>query len=253
MKKYLVLVGEHRERGEVFNRGDILVSPFDLVALFINSFRDLGNATDQEIAAAGLSEDSSSAGDLVFSNFISTLGYLDIEGNSDITSITIKDTTEVHYGMYFSDLPGLTDFVADSLVSVNNSIFIDPGCSGLINLSFENLTTVGQTLSFRELGTRELHLPKLVSTGNFQVKDFPLDVIDLPLWHPVNNTNVAFTNCGLSEANVDLMLAKAVANAEYVTGILDLSGVSNSAPSAQGLLDKATLAGRVPGVQVTTN
>lgn len=185
-----------------------------------------------------------SPGDLVFSGFTNGLGYLDIEGSAGVKTITITNTTEITYGAYCSDLPNLTSYVADSVVSISQSLFFASGCTRLANISFASLASVTSSIFIDGAAISTLSFPQLVSTGNFIMRHMTLDTIDLPLWFPANGTTIEFVDCGLTEAMVDARLANAVASAGFVSGALDLSGASNAAPSAAGLLDKATLEGR---------
>jgi phosphoglucomutase len=67
---------------------------------------------------------------------------------------------------------------------------------------------------------------------------------------PDNGQTVSFLGDALNQASVDSILAIAVASG-VTTIIIDLTGGTNSSPSAAGLIDKATLNGL--GNTVTTN
>lgn len=83
-------------------------------------------------------------------------------------------------------------------------------------------------------------------TGNPSLTD-----IVLLSWVPSNGGDYNFSDNALSADTVNLALAQGVANAGFVTGVLNLSGGTNAAPTGQGIADAATLSGR--GVTVTTN
>jgi hypothetical protein len=98
-----------------------------------------------------------------------------------------------------------------------------------------------------------LSLPALVTTNNsFTFRNNSIATsFSAPNWLPTNNINIVFTGNALDQASVDGVLARCVANAGYVSGLVQLDGGTNSAPSVTGAADVATLTGR--GVTVTTN
>jgi hypothetical protein len=78
-----------------------------------------------------------------------------------------------------------------------------------------------------------------------------LTSVTLPFWEPFDAQDVSFGTNHLDQRSVDNVLARCVANGTYVSGIVNLVGGANSAPSAQGILDAGTLAAR--GVTVFHN
>lgn len=78
-----------------------------------------------------------------------------------------------------------------------------------------------------------------------------LATIDFPLLTLTNSRNYNFSANALTAAGVNQILARGVASASYVSGTISLDGGTNSAPSGQGVADKATLIGR--GCTVNTN
>jgi len=75
--------------------------------------------------------------------------------------------------------------------------------------------------------------------------------VDLSSYLPTDNTHQDFSNCALTAASVNHILARCVANPAYIFGVVSLSGGTNAAPTGQGIMDRATLRRR--GVVVTTN
>lgn len=179
---------------------------------------------------------------------------------------------------------GMVDLVSlkyNSLVSANNagnSLGIEiASCPNLTTLQFNVLTTtddfavsaIGATsLSFPLLATVQMNasgmriegnpnlvtlsIPAFTNCFNFFVRDNPaLTTITITAWSPANGDQCNFQNNALSQATVDSILAKAVANAGYVTGQIFLDGGTNSAPSAGGLVNAGILTGR--GVAVSHN
>lgn len=92
----------------------------------------------------------------------------------------------------------------------------------------------------------------LGDVGYFSIDSNPaLTHIDMPKFVPLNGMNHLFDSNALDQATVDQIIDRFVANAGFVSGLLLLSGGTNSAPSAAGLLGKAILNGRQPGLCVT--
>ena len=110
------------------------------------------------------------------------------------------------------------------------------GCSALSSLSLP-------LLNHGEMGLPALFLHTLPSLSTFS----------LPSYNWGYSSGVNFTlNGGLSQATVDGFLAQAVSQTgPGGAGPIYLNGAGASAPSAQGLIDKATLQSR--GFTVTTN
>jgi hypothetical protein len=124
-----------------------------------------------------------------------------------------------------------------ALTSVNLDVLNAAGvlqveqCSALTSLSFPQLISTSTSLKLS-------HCTALTS-------------ISLPLWLPVDGQQVICSDNALDQTSVDLILARCVANAAFVSGAVSLNGGTNATPSASGLTDKATLTGR--GVTVLTN
>lgn len=104
------------------------------------------------------------------------------------------------------------------------------GAGPLVSISAPNLATVGGDMFFTS------H-PSLVS-------------VSLPVFVPTNGKTISFNSGALSATSVNHILARCVA-AGLTASTIDLSGGTSSAPTGQGIADKATLIGN--GCTVTTN
>lgn len=95
--------------------------------------------------------------------------------------------------------------------------------------------------------------PSLTSTGTLAIEsNVILTTISVPLWSPTNGSFVYCDGNALDVESVDHILSRCVANAEYVSGTIDLSGGTNAAPSSVGEgSDYETLVNR--GVSVVVN
>lgn len=130
--------------------------------------------------------------------------------------------------------------------------------SELVTFSAPNLTTLTDSLYDYSYITdnpilESCSLPVFAPTGSLDIKNNPsLTTIDVSgLSGAANNINFNFSNNALSAATVNHILARLVANANYVTGYVDLSGGTNAAPTGQGITDMNTLIAR--GVSFSTN
>lgn len=152
-------------------------------------------------------------------------------GTPKITSIDLRSLVSVGGAPFSIDtLAFLTSLRLDSLVSVGGALELD-SFAILTSLSIPNLTTV----------------PDDVGVANCPM----LTVLDLSSWIPNNGSVHAFNGNALLAASVNALLARGVANAGFVSGMLNIGGGTNAAPTGQGVVDKATLIGR--GVTVLTN
>ncbi len=110
-------------------------------------------------------------------------------------------------------------------------------CESLIALNLSSLVFVGADFHIADcLILTELSLPSLASiSGSIRANNATqLNIVSFPLYLPVNGSGFQFFNCSLSETSVDHILARCVANPAYVSGTIDLSGGTSSAPSSVG-------------------
>jgi hypothetical protein len=142
-----------------------------------------------------------------------------------------------------------------NLTSVTYSIEINGGGNNTVTeISFPSLTTVGGQSSISSWSALQtLNISSLSQLySNFLVSNSESleNVLISPLLSLPEGSVITFIGCALSETSVDAILSALVQG--IVTNCsIDLSGGTNSAPSAQGLLDKATL--ETNGCTVTTN
>lgn len=158
------------------------------------------------------------------------------------------------------DGSGLITYQGD-YTTVDNYIWFG-GTTTLTNISFPNLTACAQN------GGASLHItdnqsliqfdaPLLVDGGTvvsgFTIKDNPLLVaIDLSSLIMDAGKTYDFRNNALAEGDVNAILARGAASLPGFTGgSLLLQGGTNHAPTGQGIIDAAAIAGN--GNIVTTN
>lgn len=123
----------------------------------------------------------------------------------------------------------------------------------LIVLTLTLLQTVGGAFTLTgNVALTSLNLPAFVSAASFAASGCTaLTTISFPNYVPPNGGAINFGGAALTQASVDHVLARAVANAAYVTGTITLNGGTSASPGTQGQTDKATLQAR--GVTVLTN
>lgn len=144
-----------------------------------------------------------------------------------------------------------------ALVSSAGSISIIYNES-LTNIMLDKLVFVHRWMTFYDndaLAT--LNLPELVSVATFPWQGLSargcanLANVSLPKYLPTNGRLQTFDGCALTQASVDHILARCVAAPGYVSGTVDVSLGTSSAPSAAGLTNVAILQAR--GVTVNHN
>lgn len=166
-----------------------------------------------------------------------------------ITSLTINISTNPELSI--TSATDLASLSFPNLVSITKGGFEITGNTSLSSLNLSALETVYGTLSIAGNLLTSLDLGSL-ATAIVSINDNPnLTDITLTNFVPTNDTENYFSENALSAATVNAILARFVANAAFVTGVIDLSGGTNAAPTGQGLTDVTTLRGR--GVTVTIN
>jgi hypothetical protein len=129
------------------------------------------------------------------------------------------------------------EYASDPLAAYSNSV-VQTVATYVSFTACPNLTSVS--------------IPNLISTGAITCSGCPvLTSIVLTSFVPADGSIFDFTANALTTATINAFLAVCVANAGYVSGSIDFSGGTNSAPIGAGIADLATLLGR--GVTVTTN
>lgn len=193
-------------------------------------------------------------------SFSTGFGLL-VLGNSALVSVSCPNLISVTSTAFRGTLnitsnAALVSLNFDALTSIEGDCTIISNAT-LAAISLPSLVSVGAVASgFLLTGNTllaSLSLPSLV-TSSFALNASGLanlTTVVLTSYLPSNTRAQNFGGCALTQASVDHILARCVANAAYVSGTVTLNGGTNATPSAQGLLDKATLIGR--GCTVTTN
>jgi len=184
---------------------------------------------------------------------------VDLHDNEDLVGIHLDDITAIGGSQLvsFATCPNNEAVSWNSLTSLDGTLD-HSGCPAQteVILSALSTTAASSTLNLYDCATMDtLDLSALVTIGASAV----VDAYDNPLlvtpalgnFTAGNNATINFSGCALDEATVDHILARCVVNAGFVSGIVDLSGGTNAAPSVAGAADASTLTGR--GVTVTTN
>jgi len=200
---------------------------------------------------------------------------LEISGLDALGTTSLDITVPILGGIVIESFANLLSITSSSLVQSNNftiqnnpllqtvslsafvglairdfSIVASPFLASLSLPVFANVfgfTLVGPT------ALTSLSLPALSTiSDNIQIFDHPLlTTLSIPSVVFTNNKTYYFVNNAFPAAMVNSLLAQAVSNAGFTTGIFDLSGAGNAAPTGQGIIDKGVLLGR--GVTLTTN
>lgn len=176
--------------------------------------------------------------DLVFSAATSGSGFQLFLGPTTKTlsfpNLVSIDPLGVSFtGLSVGLATNMTSISAPLLSIIGGAGLLIQGLSSITSLSFPSLTHVlsGITIKLNPL----------------------LTTISIPSYNVLNTETFDFSGNALTASTVNAILARLVLNPGYVSGVLDLSGGTNAAPTGQGIVDKATLIGRIPGVTVTTN
>ena len=174
-----------------------------------------------------------------------------------LTTISCPNVTEIDIegvhdeSVSISGLSALTSVSFPKLVEVGSPISIED-CYLLSALDLSSLTTVAQLLNIYSFQGTSLNLSSLVTADNMTIKSGDnLTSIDLSSLVPTSGGEYDFSWNALTAASVNAILARFVANAEFVSGTIDLSSGTNAAPTGQGLTDVDTL--RARGVTVRVN
>lgn len=145
---------------------------------------------------------------------------------------------------------GFLDFQNTSVVSLSNSHLTHIYSFGLQGASYYG----GPAISIynHNESLTSLSLPNVIYLDSAQVSNCPsLTEVNLPSWIPSYGHSYIFQYNALNAGSVNHILSRAAANTDYTSGILDLSGGTNAAPTGQGITDKNTMISR--GVYVYTN
>lgn len=174
-----------------------------------------------------------------------------------LTSISAPNLTDIKSALTNSSIStnvSLTSLNLPLLATVSSNGLTISGNTALVTLSLPSLTSVAT--AFAATGNTlmtTLNMPSLVSLGGTLALTTNPALANLALgsYVPLNGRIHTITGAALTDVSVNALLARCVASAAYVTGTVDVSGGTSSAPTGQGIVDKATLQGR--GVTVNTN
>jgi len=215
-----------------------------------------------------LNETSETRWDVINTGAQSGLNVGGSSFNSSLVTFSAPYLTSVYAGIVFNGLTigqaVVTVDGAPALTTVNMpALQTAPKLritgSGVTSVTLTALTTVGTLASafcnFQLAcpALTSIALPSLVTVRGGLAFNGSTNLVSvtLPVYLPSNGMDQNFLACALNQTTVDLILARCVANAAYVSGTVTLNGGTNSTPSAAGLADKATLVGR--GCVVTNN
>lgn len=190
-----------------------------------------------------------------------TMMGLSIAASPSLASISFPNLTGIDPGdleswdNQFNANPVLVSFSAPNLTYVSGLL----GLTGNTQLSSINLSSV-QTVSFGSFSITNcaitsLDLHSLVTAGEgLSISNCAALVsVDISSLVPTNAHVYDLSANALDATTVNLLLARAVANAAYTAGSINLQGGTNAAPTGQGIIDKATLEGRAGPITVLTN
>lgn len=182
----------------------------------------------------------------------STNGQTSVNNNPKLTTISFPVLTSVNTEFDVAgnatlvslSCPVLTDILGGDFDNTNNPL--------LTSESFPLLTSVGGSwYGSGNSSLATLDLPQFQSLGgDFGWSNTGLVTVNVPMILFPDGWNVQFNGGHLNEASVNHILSKLVASG-VSTDSIDLSGGTNSPPTGQGLIDKATLIAN--GNIVTTN
>lgn len=170
-----------------------------------------------------------------------------------LSSLDLSSLVSVGGDLSITNLQNLLTIDLSSLQTVSGGFNVVM-CSLLNSINLPSLTTSGD-IHFTSLSAlTNIDISALTSGGDFIIADDDsplLSTIDVSGFLPVNTKEFRAHGCALTETTVNSILARHVANPAYASGTIDLAGGTSSAPTGQGIIDKATLALR--GVGVGTN
>lgn len=195
-----------------------------------------------------------------------------VYGNADLTSISLPLLATAG-GASFHTNPLVTSYSFPSLQSCAAGLDVST-CDALLSVSCPVLVSVPSLIMNSNPVLTGMSVPSLQSVGGVNSLSCPsLQGIEFPAYGAVFVSadfsfctaleDISFNgavlpdgvvfgaiDCALNQATVDRILLAGVSGA-ITSNTIDLSGGTNSTPSAAGLLSKATLIGN--GVTVATN
>lgn len=240
------------------------------------------NLNPQRFLCPYFDQDSNGVTSITFRRTTMTGGVL-IENLDTLLTVSSTTLTEIEPGsdtalptfptgssVYITLCDALTTVSFPNLTSIGESLVLGT-CAALTTINFDSLQKLGLWCDDPVSGFFQLSIsgnnsltslslpsfvdfddPTQVSYTEVAVENNPLlTTVSMPAFLPNNGISVLFRSNALTQASVDHILARCVANAAFVSGVVRLNGGTNAAPSVTGAADKATLIGR--GVTVVTN
>lgn len=170
-----------------------------------------------------------------------------------LTSLALPSLETIGQHFRIENNPSIETMDLSSFETVGENLNIAVNES-LTTLDLSALTSGGRDIAIQQNSVlTTIDLSALISTASqIRIVFNPnLTTIDLSALVPNNGSVDFYSNNALTAATVNHILARYVANAEYVSGTLTLSDGTNAAPTGQGLLDVIAL--RARGVTVLVN
>lgn len=207
----------------------------NLIATSLDNFTLQGDAQDFSLSFPNLSTaqviiiDNNALTSISLPS-LSTFGQLQVTQNAALPSLSF---------------PSLTSTIGGGVLEISSNALIP-------SLSFPALTALHELQANSNPSLTSISLPVLVSntvtvvvTGNASLVSW-----SSPVWIMTDGLTYNFSGNALTAASVNHILARGIASG-LTSGDLDLSGGTSSAPTGQGITDKADLI--TAGVNVTTN
>lgn len=214
------------------------------------------DSINRQLAAIGVTDQTTFD---VFANYIGyttggTPSYQDMQVAWTPSNVTLAD--KLGFISQFNDpnaLPGITSLHFKQSVS-SDGLSIQ-GCPDLTSVTID-WTSVGTGLTINACPLLVSFTAASIVTSEQQLKisNCPLlTSLSFPSLTGQDYSAFTFTGLGLDAASVNGILAMLVAIPTWPNGgvTVDTSGGTSAAPTGQGILDKATLNGRVPGCAIT--
>lgn len=212
-------------------------------------------------------------------------GNIEYKGNVEIegaTSLTFQSVNLL--GGVYLDGQGLS--VSPITISFPNATTVDPDAnanasieivemSALVSFDAPMLSVVGTLIQIKACDVLTgINLSSLISVGykliisnnnslivislpNFTggIIEFPSNVnltdVSIPSFLPANGDNLTITSAALTLTSADHILSRCVANASYISGIVNISGGTSAAPTQGPGSDHDILVAR--GVTIVHN
>ncbi len=196
-------------------------------------------------------------------NNLPSLNSLSLTHLTNLQSLDLSELNSISQ-VYLTEIPTLETLIIDNS-NLDNINLYNVGILEFNNNILSGLTRIfWQNSSLEKFNDNELISLDVLYLDNNNLSEFTgntlpnitylglshnlLTSIDISGLNNISTLNLYNNN--LDENSVNAVLAKLVSN-PINSGALDLSGGSNATPTAQGLIDKATLESR--GWTVTTN